>query len=92
MNDDEFMKELDEVTKSLEQEYVKNQTTNTDNKQNPLPNLNQSLDPNILNCFQNFDFGNDSNNINQLKKLFGEFDDSDPESNEMMKKISKFFF
>lgn len=98
MNDDEFMKELEEVTKDLEKEYnaVKPTTNNTQQSQS-LPNMSSypSFDPNMMNMqnlFQNFDFGNDSNNIAQLKKLFSEFDDGDPESQEMIKKISKLLF
>jgi hypothetical protein len=113
MNDDEFLKELEEVTKDLEKEYSKNQIivkneptnninttttttnntskTNNTNQTNQIP-TNSNMDPtNFGNLFQNFDFGNDSDNINLLKKLTSEFNDKDPESMEMMKKISKLF-
>ncbi len=109
MNDDEFMKELEEVTKDLENEYTKsnnktnsgktgtNKTTgtNTDSKPNMgnmPPNMN---DPSMMfaDLFKNLDVGtSDANNLNQLKHLFGEFDQNDPESKEMMQQLCKYMF
>jgi hypothetical protein len=101
MNDDDFMKELEEVTKDLEKEYSKpvatTNTTNTNANTNFMQNNNTQqqmpkMDPSQMDfgsLFQNFDFGNDANNMDHLKKMFAEFDDGDPESKEMMNKISK---
>lgn len=111
MDEDEFMKELAEVTKDLEKEFNKKDVPAQEQKPNNSTNVisstpvqsmnnpqthpfNQNFDPlkmDFANMFQNYDISNDANNISQLKKLFSEMDNNDPESKLMLERISKLF-
>ena len=92
MNNDELMKELEELTKSMEQELIK-ENTNIKIEQpiNPKPNMN--------NPFSNFNMpfmseGNEDDYMKELQKLLTndiQIDENDPESNEMMKLLSNIY-
>lgn len=122
MDDDEFFKELEEVSKEIEKEYANqsktkenntssNITFNTNtqnltnslsgnnnvqpqpqlqpNNSNNMPNFNDPSQINFANLFNGFNYNNDEANINNIKQMFANFNDNDPESQELLKKISK---
>lgn len=92
MNNDELMKELEELTRSMEHDFLKENQNTTTNKQPESNNTNQFNN----NPFANFSMpyvgeGNEDAYMKELQKLLNvdlDVDENDPECKEMMKLLS----
>ena len=90
MNNDELMKELEELTKSMEKELIKENTN---------VKIEEPTNHKPTNPFSNFNMpfiseGNEDDYMKELQKLLASdinIDENDPECNEMMKMLSNVY-
>src|SRR5690348_10174590 len=97
MNDEDFMKELQELTKNMSKEFSTNEKSTQSVKDTPTPTFNN----NTFNQFNNFDMnleGSEGDYFKEIQKLLSgagnmnfDIDDSDPGVKDMMKLLSKIF-
>ncbi len=98
MNDEDFMNELEELTKTMTKEFSqeKSSQSNKDNIQNNRGNSSNSGNlPKDFNFGMDFE-GNDMNYMKEIEKLLQmgmgidfKVEDNDPQTKEMMNLLSK---
>lgn len=100
-NDEDFMNELQELTKSMSKEFTQDKST-ASVKPNSYSDLNSAYPmpgSNLLNMDMNFE-GTEKDYLKEIEKLIGNFgnmnsgldlnlDDSDPQTKEMMKLLGE---
>lgn len=105
MNDDDFMNELQELTKNMTKEFSTNEKSTQSVKDSSTPSFNNGNVNTNKNDNFNFDLnfeGNEGDYMKEIEKLLSmgmgmdmgnmQIDDSDPQTKEMMKLLSKLIF
>ena len=97
MNDEDFMNELQELTKNMTKEFASEKEKSSSGSI-PIGNTGSNKNP-LGNDFSMKFEGNEADLMKELEKMLGgigglsgmdmNFDDSDPQTKEMMKLLSK---